>query len=90
MPKLNCFEHEGLYLFFNSLDHPPPHFHAMKPGKWEIRIFFETCTDKLLDYQIKWSKGKCQLDKKTKLEIVKLIAEHRDALLMQWNNSVCH
>jgi hypothetical protein len=38
VPRLDAFSVAGLELFFNSLDHLPPHFHARRPGEWEIRV----------------------------------------------------
>ena len=39
MPRLEAFSIPGLDLFFNSLDHLPPHFHARRRGEWEIRVY---------------------------------------------------
>jgi hypothetical protein len=36
MPKVKCFEIPGLYFWFWSDDHDPPHFHAKRRGEWEL------------------------------------------------------
>lgn len=54
MPRLEAFSIPGLDLFFNSLDHLPPHFHARRPGEWEIRVYFLVSGPKLA-CDIKWS-----------------------------------
>jgi hypothetical protein len=40
MPKVECFEIPGVYCWFWSNDHDPPHFHAKREGEWEIRVRF--------------------------------------------------
>jgi hypothetical protein len=40
MPVVRAFQIAGLDLWFWSNDHEPPHFHAKKRGKWEVRIYF--------------------------------------------------
>lgn len=40
MPRVACFEVEGVELLFHSHDHRPAHFHARRPGDWEIRVYF--------------------------------------------------
>jgi hypothetical protein len=36
VPKVDAFSVAGLVLRFYSNDHMPPHFHAEKPGRWEV------------------------------------------------------
>ena len=38
MGRVDAFALPGLELFFPSDDHPPPHFHVLKPGAWEIKV----------------------------------------------------
>ena len=54
MGRVAAFSVAGLDLWFNSHDHAPPHFHARRPGVWEVRIYFLTCTERFTDYDIKW------------------------------------
>lgn len=44
----------GLLLRFYSNDHLPQHFHAEKPGEWEVRVFFLRPVDAMVE--IKWGK----------------------------------
>jgi len=54
MPRLETFSIEGLTIKFNSLDHMEPHFHVIKPGgKWEIRVYFLSCTEDFLHIEYK-------------------------------------
>ncbi|MCB9520196.1 MAG: helix-turn-helix domain-containing protein [Myxococcales bacterium] len=57
MPKLSSFVIDGLLLFFYSADHAPPHFHASRPGEWEIRVFIDTTTVERLHYTLKYPRG---------------------------------
>lgn len=52
--KLDCFHMAGVDLWFNSSDHEPPHFHARKPDKWEIRVFFRACKRSNLVFNVKF------------------------------------
>lgn len=86
MGKVACIEVQGLSLWFNSNDHLPPHFHANKTGEWDIRIYFLSCSEDLLDFDIKWGKrpsGKIQR------ELLAMVLENRTALFMEWEQKVC-
>ena len=54
MGRVACIQISGLDLWFSSSDHEPPHFHVRKTGTWEIRVFFRTCTQRQLDYNVKF------------------------------------
>lgn len=93
MPKLETFKIEGLVLKFNSLDHMEPHFHAIKPGgKWEIRVYFLTCTEGFLDLKYKKPPNPpADFDGISKGEIKELleqIVKHRGQLLREWETKV--
>ncbi|MBK6685976.1 MAG: DUF4160 domain-containing protein [Deltaproteobacteria bacterium] len=83
MGRVAAFSINGLDLWFNSNDHLPPHFHAEKPGEWEVRVFirrdgpgmFETC----------WGKGPSA---KMKKELRALTEAHREALETEWAEKV--
>jgi len=53
---VDAFEIDGLDLWFNSSDHLPPHFHARKPGEWEVRVYILVTTAEELAYSFKWPK----------------------------------
>jgi hypothetical protein len=76
----------GLELWFNSHDHGPPHFHARRPGLWEVRIYILTCTQFFTDYDLKWGGTPCGRDLR---ELGVGAARHRVALLAEWNAKVC-
>jgi len=40
MGKVSCFRLGGVYCWFNSQEHRPPHFHAKRRGRWHVRVFF--------------------------------------------------
>lgn len=40
MAKIDCFQIPGLYCWFWSNDHDPPHFHVKRNGEWEIKVNF--------------------------------------------------
>lgn len=88
MGKLEVFKIDGLYLFFNSNDHRPPHFHVKKSGAWEIRVYFLTCIEKQLDFDLKWQKNKAEPTAREKKEILLLVLEHREELLKEWEAKV--
>ena len=87
MGQVECISVPGLRLWFNSLDHGPPHFHALRPGEWEIRVFFRTSTDECLCYELKWRKRRAptagQLD-----QLRVLVARNRAALYEEWERKV--
>ena len=67
MGKVSAFAQDGLELFFNSSDHLAPHFHAERPGEWEVRVFF--LKDEASMVEIKWA-----LKAPSKKELKKLCA----------------
>ena len=76
----------GLDLWFNSHYHPPPHFHARRPGMWEIRIYFSTCTLRRVDYDLKWRRSPTGSELRM---LVENAVRHRDALAKEWETKVC-
>ena len=88
MGKVDCIKLAGLELWFNSLNHGPPHFHVRKPGEWEVRVFFLSCTDKDLNFEVKFQFKKSALSGKEKTLILREVLTHRDALLQEWEQKV--
>lgn len=89
MGTVESFQIDGLYLFFNSHDHRPPHFHVKKKGAWEIRVYILTCAEKSLDFNLKWQKkDKDKPTAKEKKEILLLVLKYREKLLTEWEAKV--
>lgn len=53
MPEVVSLVLHGLDLWFNSDDHLPPHFHAEKPGEWEVRVYFLRAAAEM--FELSWS-----------------------------------
>ena len=83
MGRVLVFEIAGLDLWFNSADHRPPHFHAEKPGEWELRIYF--LRDKSEMEEKKWGRDPRIAELKKLLEAAE---EHRAELLREWEQKV--
>lgn len=86
--KLDCFRLAGLDLWFHSSDHEPPHFHARKPDKWEIRVFFGLCTERELVFNVKFPRSGEGPSGKEQRDILNRVLQHRDALYVEWENKV--
>lgn len=88
MSKLEAFAIQGLELWFNSNNHGPPHFHAKRPGEWEIRVRFLSCTDNELDYEIKWKKRGNVPKAKDRSRLLSEVLKNRVSLLEEWERKV--
>lgn len=86
--KLDCFQMAGVDLWFNSSDHEPPHFHARKPDKWEIRVFFRACKHSNLVFNVKFSPSGPGPSGKERRELLNLVLQYRDALYAEWEAKV--
>ncbi len=89
MGKVDCFQLAGVELWFNSSDHEPPHFHARKPDRWEIRVFFGACTHAGLDFNLKFPSTGSGPSGKERRELLDLVLQHREALYAEWETKVC-
>jgi uncharacterized protein DUF4160 len=87
MPRLEAFAIPGLDLFFNSLDHLPPHFHARRPGEWEIRVYFLVSGSKLA-YEFKWSRKKRGVSAAMVDALKAAVTANRVQLLREWEAKV--
>ena len=88
MGRVSAFEIDGMDLWFNSSDHLPPHFHARKPGSWEIRVFFLLCSDGHLESEKKWPPGRPSPRNREREAILRATLEHRAELLEEWEQKV--
>ncbi len=78
MATVSAFEISGLKLWFWSNDHEPPHFHAKKRGKWEIKVSFLEDPSQMIEMVFGKPSAKEQKN------IAKLAERHRLELLQQW------
>jgi hypothetical protein len=87
VPRVDAFAVPGLELWFNSDDHRPPHFHAEKPGAWEVRIFFMRDRSKM--FEVVWPKFGSGKPSKSDLRALGTASEkHRLALFTEWDTKV--
>jgi hypothetical protein len=83
VPKVDAFAVAGLVLRFYSNDHMPPHFHAEKPGQWEVRVRFRRDLSEMIEFITK------KRPRASELKELKRLAEmHRIALLAEWDAKV--
>lgn len=83
MPRVDAFSVAGLVLLFYSNDHMPPHFHAEKPGRWEIRVRFLRTRSQMIEFITKNKPRASELK-----ELKRLVEVHRVALLAEWEAKV--
>jgi hypothetical protein len=81
-----AFSVAGLDFWFNSSDHLPPHFHAEKPGDWEVRVYF--LRDRSEMFEVKWTKKKGRPRKKDFRAVGRATEQHRAELLVEWEQKV--
>ena len=79
MAKVKCFEIPGLYCWFWSDDHDPPHFHVRRRGEWELKVKFLEGLNTM--FELIWGDP-------PKAKVLKRIAgkavANRQALLQEW------
>lgn len=85
MPALEAISVDGIRLWFNSDDHMPPHFHASRPGEWEIRVYFTSSFDEL-DYDVRWQVKRPR--RKALNDILASVQEARVELFEEWEEKV--
>jgi hypothetical protein len=86
--KVECFMIPGLVLLFYSSDHLPAHIHVIKPGHWEMKVFFLTSNDRVLDWELvrKFKRrGPTAGDRK---DVLGQVLIHRERLLEEWERKV--
>ena len=77
---MSCFAIAGLYAWFNSNDHLPPHFHLEDTqGTWEVMVRF------LMEgsSSIEIARGAGPRGK-LKRQILRAVDDHRAQLLAEW------
>ena len=86
MSKVSAFKVAGLDLWFNSNDHRLPHFHAEKPGAWEIVVRFLRERKEMVEVQ--WSKKKNAPRRAELKSLLDAVEAHREQLLEEWEEKV--
>ncbi|MHB8522408.1 MAG: DUF4160 domain-containing protein [Limisphaerales bacterium] len=86
MPKLKCFSIDGVELWFWSIDHHPPHFHAKRRGEWEVKVNFLRGHDEMIE--LIWATKKAHLSKADREIFWELVEKHRLELLKEWEEKV--
>lgn len=84
--RVSCFALAGLDLWFNSADHLPAHFHAEKPGEWEVRVHFLRAPDDMIE--TKWTMRPGRPSRGDLRELVAHAGANRVALLAEWHEKV--
>lgn len=85
MGKLEAFGIEGVYCWFWSQDHRPPHFHAKQKGKWSCRVFFLRARAKMLEHDTHMPE---RMDKRHRKILCDMAEQHREELLREWERKV--
>jgi len=83
MAKVEAFRMDGLYLWFNSSDHRPPHFHVELPDAWELRIFFLRGRSEMVEKKWGGEPRRAELRK-----LLALAEAHRAELMAEWQRRV--
>jgi hypothetical protein len=89
--KVSAFQVSGMRCVFRANDHHPPHFHVIKPGRWEIRVNFLATTDQELDYNFKYPRNPGKGEGSSKEEIRELrekVVKYRKLLGKEWRCKV--
>ena len=86
MGKVESIYVNGLDLWFYSNDSPPhpPHFHARRPGEWEIKVYFLLCTPDHLEYDMKWPLQRREIPRNYRRELLRVIVDKRVELLVEY------
>jgi hypothetical protein len=62
----------------------PPHFHAERPGDWELRIYFLRDPGEMIEK--KWGEQPKPAELR---KLLSLAEKHRVDLLAEWQRKVC-
>jgi hypothetical protein len=84
--RVSAFAIAGLDLWFNTNDHRPPHFHAEKPGEWEVRVRF--LRDRSEMFETVWTRKRGAPSSSDLKDLAKATEDHRGALLAEWETKV--
>lgn len=88
MPRVDAFAIAGLDLWFNTSDHSPAHFHARKPGEWEIRVNILATTSERLVWSFKWPRRGASVSTRIQKSLRDATVACRTALLAERDEKV--
>ena len=83
MARVVAFELEGIEMWIPSGDHDPPHFHARKPGHWDIKVHFLEDSEEAMIQRIR--PPDARIRGRERRALIEAVREHRAALLAQWD-----
>lgn len=86
MPRVDCIQLAGVELVFFSCDHRPPHFHALRRGEFDYRVFF-------LESRLTMLRAKHErklMAGPTRRALIRLVEGNRAALLEEFERKVHH
>ncbi|MGA3123068.1 MAG: DUF4160 domain-containing protein [Polyangiaceae bacterium] len=86
MGEVTSFALAGLELWFNSDDHLAPHFHAERPGDWEVRVYF--LRDRADMFETKWSIRLGRPRRGDLRQLAALAEANRAELFAEWQQKV--
>lgn len=86
MGRVTSFALAGLELWFNSDDHMPPHFHAERPGEWEVRVYF--LRDRADMSETRWTTRPGRPSQGDLRRLAGLAEANRAALVTEWEQKV--
>lgn len=87
MGKVSSFSIEGIYCWFNSQEHRPPHFHARRKGEWHVRVFFQMPRAQMIEQAKGPGERMSRADERGLLDMAE---QCREALLKEWEKKVCY
>ena len=88
MGIVTSFKLDGIYCWFYSNEHKPPHFHAKRAGQWHITVAFLESRHNM----IRRAKGPRGRIKKADQEaVLDMAVLYREELLKEWEQkAVCN
>jgi len=86
MAKLECFTIAGIELWFFSNDHLPPHFHAKRKGRWEVRVYFLQSKTREM-FNVVWQNDK-EVPRADMKLLEEMVSKYRLEILEEWEAKV--
>ncbi|NLE58304.1 MAG: DUF4160 domain-containing protein [Planctomycetes bacterium] len=84
MARVRAFEIGGVYMWFPSGDHEPPHFHARRSDEWDARVYVLAPAGSMIELVRPPGATIKGADRKAIIEGVEV---NRAALLLEWEQS---
>lgn len=80
MPTVRAFRIAGIKAWFGSNDYGSPHFHAKRPGAWEVKVHFLFDSSEMTE--VVWADK--PMPRSARRQLIQLTELHRVELLAQW------